>query len=366
MEKRKLSSLCLLEKGKQIDTETLDDKNIFPYVNGGIKESGFYESYNTSGDTITISEGGASCGFVNYRNDKFWCGCHCYRLTNFNVNFKYLYFALKANQKNIMDLRSGVAMPNIKKSRLEDLMINIDEDAKKQDKIVKELSELTESIGKEQTAILEFNELIKSRFIEMFENSQCEEINLGAISEKITKGSTPTTYGFSFLESGINFIKIESIDDNNRFLMGKLAHVSNECHQSFKRSQLAKGDILFSIAGALGRTAIVDESILPANTNQALAIIKIKASIPISKAFLLREFETEFVKDQLEKDVVGIAQKNLSLQNLNELMIKLPPISEQRNFEIFVNQVDKLKFNAQKRIDLFQELLNKKMDEYFN
>lgn len=167
---------------------------------------------------------------------------------------------------------------------------------------------------------------------------------MSELSSKITKGSTPTTYGFDFKNEGINFIKIESLTDDHKFIKEKFTYVGDDCHESFKRSQLQCGDVLFSIAGALGRTAIVSDDILPANTNQALAIIRGLDKEKISKTFLLSEFETDFVKEQLERDVVGVAQKNLSLQNIQDLMIILPPLSEQQMYECFVNQVDKLKF----------------------
>jgi len=97
---------------------------------------------------------------------------------------------------------------------------------------------------------------------------------LGEITELITKGTTPTTLGFSFCKSGINFIKIENIDKFGNFNSKILNYIDLETNQKLKRSQLKNNDILFSIAGALGRTAIVTNDILPANTNQALSIIR--------------------------------------------------------------------------------------------
>ena len=73
---------------------------------------------------------------------------------------------------------------------------------------------------------------------------------------------------------------------NGSFIHNKLAKISEECHKALKRSQLEEGDILFSIAGALGRTAIVTKSILPANTNQALAIIRLKKDAALDSDFL--------------------------------------------------------------------------------
>jgi len=104
-------------------------------------------------------------------------------------------------------------------------------------------------------------------------------VKLGDVCERITKGTTPTTIGYQFQEVGINFIKIESIDENGDLLTDKVAHVSEECHNALQRSQLKQGDVLFSIAGTFGRVAVVRENVLPANTNQALAIITPKKEL---------------------------------------------------------------------------------------
>lgn len=99
-----------------------------------------------------------------------------------------------------------------------------------------------------------------------------KRVKLSDISELITKGTTPTTLGYEFQDEGVNFLKIECFDENGAFIENKIAHISDECNNKLKRSQLQAGDILFSIAGAIGRVAVVTEQMLPANTNQALAI----------------------------------------------------------------------------------------------
>ena len=71
---------------------------------------------------------------------------------------------------------------------------------------------------------------------------------LGDIATVITKGTTPTTLGFSFQDEGINFVKIESVSENGTFISEKFDHISDECHKNLKRSQLQENDILFSIA----------------------------------------------------------------------------------------------------------------------
>ena len=99
---------------------------------------------------------------------------------------------------------------------------------------------------------------------------------LEEVCSLITKGTTPTSLGFDFTEQGVAFVKIESLTEDGGILPSMVAHISDDCNNALKRSQLEELDILYSIAGALGRVAIVPKSILPANTNQALAIIRLR------------------------------------------------------------------------------------------
>ena len=90
-------------------------------MNGGIDLSGYYDRYNTSANTISISEGGNSCGYVQYNNVPFWSSGHCYTLQNIKEGYHnlFLYHYLKAREKEIMALRIGSGLPNIQKKDLE-------------------------------------------------------------------------------------------------------------------------------------------------------------------------------------------------------------------------------------------------------
>lgn len=99
---------------------------------------------------------------------------------------------------------------------------------------------------------------------------------LDEIAELITKGTTPTTNGFKFQKSGINFLKIENIVNGEIDLSTIEMFISEEAHQSQMRSQLKENDVLFSMAGTIGDTAIVKKEHLPMNTNQAIALNKKK------------------------------------------------------------------------------------------
>ena len=102
-----------------------------------------------------------------------------------------------------------------------------------------------------------------------------QSLKLGDLtSSTITKGTTPTTNGGSFVDRGVNFVKVQAVDVDGHIVADQLAHIDEETHNKLARSKLRENDILFSIAGAIGRTAIVSADVLPANTNQALAIVR--------------------------------------------------------------------------------------------
>ena len=146
--------------------------------------------------------------------------------------------------------------------------------------------------------------------------------SLGDVTSVITKGTTPTTLGQQFTSEGINFIKVQSIDEQGDILDDKLAKIDDETHKLLKRSQLQENDILFSIAGAIGRVTIVPQRFLPANTNQALAIIR--PSDLSFTSYLYRTLRSsEFLNYSLER-VVQTAQANVSLSVLSSAPVIMP------------------------------------------
>lgn len=192
---------------------------------------------------------------------------------------------------------------------------------------------------------------------------------LGDLTDLVTKGTTPTSIGHEFVEQGINFIKVESITATGQFIEEKFAHITPSCHADLRRSQLQTGDILFSIAGALGRTGFVTDNILPANTNQALAIIRLKRDVGLSPRFVLKALETGVVLEQIEKFKGGVAQQNLSLAQVRDFQIAAPPLEEQKRIvakldEAFVG-LAKAKENAEQNLQNARALFESHLDSVF-
>lgn len=143
----------------------------------------------------------------------------------------------------------------------------------------------------------------------------------------ITKGSTPTSYGYSFKNEGIKFIKTENINEN-----GDIEEVNDfidlDTNEFLKRSILKLKDILFSIAGTIGRIGLIKEKDLPANTNQALAIIRGFWNY-IDNKYVFYFLKSPFIQKLALNSIVGVGRANVSLTNLSNFMFPLPPLSEQ-------------------------------------
>ena len=163
---------------------------------------------------------------------------------------------------------------------------------------------------------------------------------LGDESDLITKGTTPTSLGRNFTKHGINFVKVESLTEDGGFLPEMLGAVDEETHHLLKRSQLRKNDILFSIAGALGRTAIVSTALLPANTNQALAIIRLKSQSCLRHSFILKYLSGPQIVAHINAINVQAAQANLSLVDIRSFGVPAPSATEQTAIATILSDMD--------------------------
>jgi len=166
-----------------------------------------------------------------------------------------------------------------------------------------------------------------------------KEIKIGDVLNLITKGTTPPK-GKGFVENGINYVKSESISYDGKIDRTKFAHIDKETHNNFKRSQLAENDILFSMAGVfLGKNAVVPKEILPANTNQALAILRIdqdKAN-PFFISYYLRQPQ---VIDLVNNMSGQSAQPNINFEEIKSIDLFLPPPSIQDSIVSFLSSLD--------------------------
>ena len=157
----KLGSVCKIKKGVQFNKIELSGFGTYPCINGGIDPSGYSELWNTNENTITISEGGNSCGYVNLVKTKFWSGGHCYSLLELDkeVDNDFLYQALKGRQHLIMDLRVGSGLPNIQQKAIKEFEFLIPDDKPEQAQIASILSKVDEAIAQTEQLIAKYTRI---------------------------------------------------------------------------------------------------------------------------------------------------------------------------------------------------------------
>ena len=184
----------------------------------------------------------------------------------------------------------------------------------------------------------------KLRFSEFSENYK--KIKLKNMTKLITKGTTPRKY----TDSGVNFIKVENLLDNQ--IKNINSYISYETHNNeLKRSILKEYDILFSIAGALGRTAIVTKEELPANTNQACSIIRLDNLNDYNLYYLMERLHHFDIKSYINKCQSVGAQPNLSLEQVGNICINIPNKKEQDRVGRLIELVNKKIELQTKKID---------------
>lgn len=181
-------------------------------------------------------------------------------------------------------------------------------------------------------------------------------VTLDSITTKITKGTTPTSVGCTFENSGVNFIKSESLGNSRNIDRSKFAFISEQTHEKLKRSQIEKNDILFSMAGMfLGKTGIVTDDLVPANTNQAVAIIRIDTE-KANHEYVYYYLNQQSVVQAVNASSAQSAQPNINLKQIGQIEIDLPERKIQDKIVSILSAIDfKIEKNNQINENLEQQ-----------
>ncbi len=211
-----------------------------------------------------------------------------------------------------------------------------------------------------QKQIEAMDNLIKARFVELFDNGNYPKMKLGDACKKITDGTHKTP---NYLDEGITFISAKNIVDGE-LDFSDVKYISEEEYQEIqKRCQTEINDILLSKSGSLGAPVIVrtEEKL---GLFESLAVLKYERDRFLPE-FLCEQLKTDMVQRQFTTGTKGVAIKHLHLGVIAETEIIEPPIEEQKAFADFVKQVDKSKIAVQEALDETQVFLGCLMQEYF-
>jgi type I restriction enzyme S subunit len=187
----------------------------------------------------------------------------------------------------------------------------------------------------------------------------------------ITKGATPTTYGYDFVErsdTSIRFVGAYNCSFDGYFKSDSEKWISIEADQMLKRSRLSLGDSIICIVGnTIGSSFLVHESVLPANINQNVAVIRPDGNI-LNSVYLHFWIMSPYIQWQVLQEASTQAQPSLSLKQVGEFKILLPPLPEQKKIAQILSTWDKaittteqlLVNSQQQKKALMQQLLTGK------
>jgi type I restriction enzyme, S subunit len=164
-----------------------------------------------------------------------------------------------------------------------------------------------------------------------------ESERLGDISHFITKGATPTTYGFHWQSTGVRFLRSECVSDHGLDLRQSM-FISEAANQSLRRSHVTDGDILITITGNVGRVIRL-VGLDRGNINQHIARIRIKGD-RFDAGYVYHFLSQVSVRQHFEKIVTGQAYPQISLKQVRDAQVMGPPIDGQRGIAGVLDDVD--------------------------
>ena len=343
-------------------------KNSFPIL-GSTSIIGFDNSFDYSGDFILTARVGANAGEIyKYSGEA--------KITDNTVYIKsncldYLYYSLL--HYNLKRLSFGTGQPLIKTSELKKIKMFFPSPLE-QSAIGALFRTLDDLLASYKDNLANYQSLKATMLSKMFPKAgqTVPEIRLDGFegewklyelksrAETITKGTTPKDRNW---QGEVNYIKTESINRDTGSLI-RTASTSLEEHLGYlKRSKLKEGDVLFSIVGTLGVVGIVDKKDLPANTNQQIAIIRLKRDNAI---FMLNFLKSSRIKSFIKSDSTIGAQPSLSLWQIEKIKVSLPPsLQEQQAIGAYFSNLDNLINSYQDKITQLETLKKKLLQDMF-
>lgn len=255
---------------------------------------------------------------------------------------RYLAYNLLYSKPRLVAIANAPVVPIINKTQFGEFIVNIEEDRTKQAEIISVLDKLTGIIHSRKRELESFDELIKARFVELYNSSSLgEETTLEAITERVKVGFVGTCEKYYTDASGIPMLRTGNITDNGIDL-ADLKYVTQEFHEKNKKSQIHEGDLLIARHGSNGQA-----NVYYGPEAQCLNAVVIVPNYEITTSvFLAGLINSPVVKEQIERTLVGSTQHVVNTKSIASLVVRIPDLTVQKGYETFVKQVDKSKVVA--------------------
>ena len=314
--------------------------------------------------SVLFAKSGMSCmkGYVYCTKEPCYVVSHLAIITPKKVEKEYLKHYFQYYKPNTLVKDS--AYPSISLSdiaNMEILLPSIEE----QKEIADRLDKVVGLIEKRKEQLAKLDQLVKSRFIEMFGDiSQADKNSFVSMDSFCTISSSKRVHVADYVNSGIPFYRSKEIIElgENKNPSVEL-FISREHYEAIKQKNYIpqKNDILMSAVGTIGKMWIVDGIREFYYKDGNILCIHSDSTNAIYLKFAL----SMLIDDFKDGNVGGSAYSALTIVKLNKMLVPLPPISLQNSFAEFVKQIEKSKFDIQQSIDKLETLKKSLMQQYF-
>lgn len=379
MEQKRLGDLATYINGYAFKPEDRGKEGLpiirIQDLTGNTYDLGFYngdypEKIEINDGDILISWS-ASLGVYIWNRGKALLNQHIFKVVfdKEEVNKQYFVFAVKYNLKEMGTKAHGATMKHIVKKDFDNTLVPFPT-IEKQDVIAEILSKAAYIVDARKQELQKLDDLVRARFVEFFGDPVANDKGWDTeicrnLMSKIGSGATPKGGKESYCDEGISLIRSMNVY-NNRFEYKDLAHITDEQAEQLNNVTIEKKDILLNITGAsVARCCIVPDDLLPARVNQHVSILRCKERV--LPDFVCNMF-TEHNYQGLLWNVAtagGATREAITKQQIEELILIIPPIDLQKQFVVFVAQTNKSKAAVQKALDQTQLLFDSLMQEYF-
>jgi type I restriction enzyme S subunit len=284
-------------------------------------------------------------------------------ITNDLVLPRYLAYALIANQKQLEAIANAPVVPLINKTQFENFSLSIHNDIEEQAKVINILDKLSNIIELKKVELNEYDQLIKSRFVEMFGDIFNGKSNYPTvkISEVVIPKIERAKKDFNS-DDEIKYVDISSVDNEKNIMIGYSDYLMKDA-PSRAQQHVRKNDIVISkVRPNLNNVAKVSDDYSNIVASSGFCVLRVSMVEP---NFLFALVSMQSFADYLASLTTGANYPAVSDKDILNFEIPNAPFEEQTKFSDFIKQVDKLKFEVQKSLDESQMLFDSLMQEYF-
>ena len=286
---------------------------------------------------------------IKYINEPCYIGADGVKLLKvYNNDFipKFVYYAMLANPVEHQGYSRHFKLLKETKIRKYDKSI--------QNTIIDELDKINLAISLKESILNHLDELVKSRFIEMFVEKGFKEITFSDYAE-IIDGDRGKNYpkAEEFSDEGYClFLSAKNVTKDG-FLFEQMQFISEEKDNLLRKGKLCRGDIVITTRGTIGNIAFYDDDIPYDNVriNSGMVIIRQK-EVSFNQIFFLNAFKNK-IDEIKDTNVTGAAQPQLPIHIMSKIKLLNPPIELQNEFADFVKLIDKSKFVGYFTLNIF-------------